>query len=208
TQDILYILNRLVGQKRLGPIEIYVDSPLAEEATKIYLAHPEMYDEEALRMLKERKTNGMKLHFSESVADSQKINSIRSGAVIIAGSGMCEGGRIQHHLKHNLWRQECSVVFVGFQAEGTLGREIVEGAKKVPVLGEPIAVRSRIYTINGFSAHADRKELMEWIGGFGNKPEVFIVHGEEAVALDFSETVGQKLGLITHVPHKGEEFEI
>ena len=208
TQDILYILNRLVGQKRLGPIEIYVDSPLAEEATKIYLAHPEMYDEEALRMLKERRTNGLKLHFTESVADSQKINSIRSGALIIAGSGMCEGGRIQHHLKHNLWRQECSVVFVGFQAEGTLGREIVEGAKKVPVLGEPIAVRSRIYTINGFSAHADRKELMEWIGGFGNKPEVFIVHGEEAVALDFSETVGQKLGLITHVPHKGEEFEI
>ncbi|HTZ17625.1 MAG TPA: MBL fold metallo-hydrolase, partial [Dissulfurispiraceae bacterium] len=198
TQDILYILNRLVGQKRLGPIEIYVDSPLAEEATKIYLAHPEMYDEEALRMLKERRTNGLKLHFTESVADSQKINSIRSGALIIAGSGMCEGGRIQHHLKHNLWRQECSVVFVGFQAEGTLGREIVEGAKKVAVLGEPIAVRSRIYTINGFSAHADRKELMEWIGGFGNKPEVFIVHGEEAVALDFSETVGQKLGLITH----------
>jgi metallo-beta-lactamase family protein len=208
TQDLLYILNKLVKQKRLASIEIYVDSPLAEEATKIYLAHPEVYDEEALRMLKERQTKGLKLHFTESVADSQKINSIRSGAIIIAGSGMCEGGRIQHHLKHNLWRPECSVVFVGFQAEGTLGREIVEGAKKVPVLGEPIAVRSRIYTINGFSAHADRGELLEWLGAFGSKPEVFIVHGEESVSIDFSEAAAKAFGLVTHVPLKGEEFEI
>jgi len=208
TQDLLYILNKLVRQKRLGPVEVYVDSPLAEEATRIYLAHPELYDEEALRMLKDRTSNGLKLHFSESVADSQKINSIRSGAIIIAGSGMCEGGRIQHHLKHNLWRQECGVVFVGFQAEGTLGREIVEGVKKVSVLGEPIAVRARVYTINGFSAHADRGELLEWIGAFGNKPEVFIVHGEEDVSLGFAGTIESTCGLTTHVPQKSEEFEI
>ncbi len=208
TQDVLYILNKLVRQKRLGSIDIYVDSPLAEEATKIYLAHPEVYDEEALRMLKERRTNGLRLHFTESVADSQKINAIHSGAVIIAGSGMCEGGRIQHHLKHNLWRPECSILFVGFQAEGTLGREIVEGAQKVSILGEPIAVRAQIHTINGFSAHADRKELLEWLGAFGNKPEVFIVHGEEMVAGDFSGTVEKTFGLVTHVPQKGEEFEI
>jgi len=166
TQDILYILNKLVHEGRLKTIAIYVDSPLAEEATKIYLAHPEVYDEEARRILKERKTNGLSMHFTESVAESQKINTIRSGAVIIAGSGMCEGGRIQHHLKHNLWRPECSVIFVGFQAEGTLGREIIGGSKKVLVLGEPIAVRAGIYTINGFSAHADQKELLEWLGGF------------------------------------------
>jgi metallo-beta-lactamase family protein len=208
TQDVLYILNKLVSQKRLASLNIYVDSPLAEAATKIYLDHLEVYDQEALKMLKERKTNGIKLHFTESVADSQKINSIRSGAVIIAGSGMCEGGRIQHHLKHNLWRPECSIVFVGFQAEGTLGREIVDGAKIVAVLGEPIAVRARIYTINGFSAHADRKELLDWLGAFTNKPEVFIVHGEEEVSLDFSETVQKTFGITTHVPHMDEAFDI
>lgn len=208
TQDILYILNRLVHAGRLKSVDIYVDSPLAEEATKVYLAHPEVYDEEARRILKERKSNGLSLHFTESVAESQKINAIRSGAVIIAGSGMCEGGRIQHHLKHNLWRPECSVVFVGFQAEGTLGREIVGGAKTVTVLGEPIAVRAGIFTINGFSAHADRKELLEWLGGFGNRPEVFIVHGEESVSLAFSKTIREKFGFTTHVPIQGEEFEI
>jgi metallo-beta-lactamase family protein len=208
TQDILYILNKLVHEGRLKTIAIYVDSPLAEEATKIYLAHPEVYDEEARRILKERKTNGLSMHFTESVAESQKINTIRSGAVIIAGSGMCEGGRIQHHLKHNLWRPECSVIFVGFQAEGTLGREIIGGSKKVLVLGEPIAVRAGIYTINGFSAHADQKELLEWLGGFGNKPDVFIVHGEESVSLEFSETVRARYGFTTHVPVQGEEFEI
>ena len=208
TQDVLYILNKLVNQRRLTSLSIYVDSPLAEEATRIYLAHPEVYDREAIMMLEERKTNGIKLHFTESVADSQKINSIRSGAIIIAGSGMCEGGRIQHHLKHNLWRPECSIVFVGFQAEGTLGREIIDGTKTVAVLGEPIAVRASILTINGFSAHADQKELLDWLGAFTNKPEVFIVHGEEAVSLDFSETVQKTFGITTHVPHMGDAFEI
>ncbi|MGO9380419.1 MAG: MBL fold metallo-hydrolase RNA specificity domain-containing protein [Dissulfurispiraceae bacterium] len=208
TQDILYVLNKLVREGQLKALNIYVDSPLAEAATKVYLTHPEVYDEEARRIIKERHTDGFNLHFTESVTESQKINEIRSGAVIIAGSGMCEGGRIQHHLKHNLWRTECSVVFVGFQAEGTLGREIIGGTKKVTVLGEPIAVRAEIHTINGFSAHADRKELLEWLGGFGNKPEVFIVHGEESVSLDFSEAIREKYGFTTHVPVNGEEFKI
>jgi metallo-beta-lactamase family protein len=208
TQDILSVLNKLVREGQLKALNIYVDSPLAEAATKVYLTHPEVYDEEARRIIKERHTDGFNLHFTESVTESQKINEIRSGAVIIAGSGMCEGGRIQHHLKHNLWRTECSVVFVGFQAEGTLGREIIGGTKKVTVLGEPIAVRAEIHTINGFSAHADRKELLEWLGGFGNKPEVFIVHGEESVSLDFSEAIREKYGFTTHVPVNGEEFKI
>ncbi|HMK56550.1 MAG TPA: MBL fold metallo-hydrolase [Dissulfurispiraceae bacterium] len=208
TQDILYILNKLAKEKRIGALDVYIDSPLAEEATKVYLAHPEVYDEDARRTMKERKTNGLRIHFTESVAESQRINAVKSGAVIIAGSGMCEGGRVQHHLKHNLWRRECSVVFVGFQAEGTLGREIVSGASKVIVLGEPIAVRSKIYTINGFSAHADRDELLEWLGGFGNKPEVFIVHGEESVSLDFAAAVGKRYGFVTRVPSPGEEFDV
>jgi metallo-beta-lactamase family protein len=197
-----------VNEGRLNKLEIYVDSPLADAATKIYLAHPEVYDEDARKVLRERKTTGLKLHFTESVLESQKINSIRSGIIIIAGSGMCEGGRVQHHLKHNLWRPESSVIFVGYQAEGTLGREIVEGSKSVYVLGEKIAVRARIHTINGFSAHADKKELLEWLGSISNRPEVFIVHGEETAALDFAETARQTLHLTVHVPEAGEEFDI
>jgi metallo-beta-lactamase family protein len=126
----------------------------------------------------------------------------------MAGSGMCEGGRIAHHLKHNLWRPECTVLFTGFQAQGTLGRRIVDKAKKVRVLGEEIAVRAEVRTIGGFSAHADQKELLEWLGSFTSKPEVFIIHGEEKTALEFEGIVRQKFGLVTHVPRKGEQFEI
>jgi metallo-beta-lactamase family protein len=121
---------------------------------------------------------------------------------------MCKGGRISHHLKHNLWRPECSIIFVGFQAGGTLGREIVDRKKKVRVLGEDIVVRARIYTIGGFSAHADQKELLDWLSAFSNKPEVFIVHGEEPVSLEFAEVVKQKLGFTAHVPYRDQEFEI
>jgi metallo-beta-lactamase family protein len=150
----------------------------------------------------------MRLHFTTAVEESQKINKIKSGAIIIAGSGMCEGGRIRHHFKHNLWRPECSIIFTGFQVRGTLGRLIVDGIKNVRVLGEEIAVRAKVYTIGGFSAHADQKELLEWLGSFQNKPEVFIVHGEESVSLEFEKIVQEKLGFKTCVPSKGEEFEL
>jgi metallo-beta-lactamase family protein len=208
TQDILYILNKLSMEGRLDDLNVYIDSPLAEEATKVYLAHPECYDEEALKMLRQRSGDSLKLHFTHSIEESQQINKIKSGAIIIAGSGMCDGGRIQHHFKHNLWRTECSVIFTGFQAQGTLGRKIVEGQKIVPVLRENIAVKAKVYTIGGFSAHADRKELLEWLGAFSNTPEVFIVHGEENVSLEFEKAVKEKFGFITRVPHKGEEFGI
>jgi metallo-beta-lactamase family protein len=126
----------------------------------------------------------------------------------MAGSGMCEGGRVAHHLKHNLWRPECSIVFTGFQARGTLGRRIVDGASHVHVLGEEIAVRAKVYTINGFSAHADRSGLLEWLSSFVSRPEVFVVHGEENVAIYFAKLVEEKLGLVTHVPHREDEFVI
>jgi metallo-beta-lactamase family protein len=121
---------------------------------------------------------------------------------------MCEGGRIQHHFKHNIWRPECSVVFTGFQVAGTLGRRIVDGAKRAHILGEDMAIRSKVYTIGGFSAHADQGELLEWLGTFTNKPKIFIVHGEESVSLEFEKIVQNKLGLSTYVPHLGEEVEI
>lgn len=121
---------------------------------------------------------------------------------------MCEGGRIRHHLKHNLWRKECSIVFVGYQAKGTLGRHIIEGARVVEVLGEDIVVKARIHTLGGFSAHADQTELLDWISRFKNSPEIFIVHGEEKASLDFQALIDSKFRFKTHVPSKGEEFEI
>jgi metallo-beta-lactamase family protein len=209
TQDLLYIFNKLVREGRLAsPLDIYVDSPLADEATKVYFSHPELFDEDAKRLFGKKKGKAVRVHFTSSVQESMKLNQVTSGAIVMAGSGMCEGGRIRHHLKHNLWRPECSVVFVGFQAKGTLGRAIVDGAKEVWILGDKVAVKSRVFTIGGFSAHADQKELLEWLGLFTNKPEVFIVHGEEASALEFEKQVKEKLGFVTRVPAMGDTFEI
>jgi metallo-beta-lactamase family protein len=209
TQDILYVLNRLVREGRLRPVNVYIDSPLAKKATKTYLAHPECYDEEAKRLLEDwDKEDTLRLRFTSTVEESMALNRIKSHAVIIAGSGMCEGGRIRHHLKHNLWRSECSIIFTGFQAQGTLGRRIVDRAKSVRIFGEDIAVKARIYTLGGFSAHADRKELLEWLSAFRNRPVVFVVHGEEETSLAFSEAVKERYGFTTYVPAKGESFEL
>jgi metallo-beta-lactamase family protein len=208
TQDILYTLNKLVRDGRLYNLHVYIDSPLAEDATKVYLAHPECFDEEAMKMFNRKNDAALHLHFTHSIEDSMRINKIKSGAIIIAGSGMCEGGRIRHHFKHNLWRPECSIIFTGFQAKGTLGRKIINSSKTVHVLGEEIAVKAKIYTIGGFSAHADQKELLEWLGAFSNSPEVFIVHGEENISTEFGDIVRDKLGFITYVPQKGDGFYI
>jgi metallo-beta-lactamase family protein len=209
TQDLLYILNSLVREKRLSNMHVYLDSPLAEEATKVYLSHPEVFDEEAKQRFSTRDfDDSVQLHFVQSVQESMALNKIHSGILVIAGSGMCDGGRIRHHLKHNLWRRECSIIFVGYQGKGTMGRQIVERAKSVRIFGDEIAVRASIYTINGFSAHADQAELMGWLSFFKNSPEVFIVHGEEEVAVSFGEHVREKFGFKTHVPEKGEVFEL
>ncbi|MDI6744979.1 MAG: MBL fold metallo-hydrolase [Thermodesulfovibrionales bacterium] len=209
TQDILYILNQLVREGRLYKINVYIDSPLAEQATKTYLAHPECFDEEAKRILNaESVADSIRLNFTNSVDESIALNKIKSHAIIIAGSGMCDGGRIRHHLKHNLWRPECSITFSGFQASGTLGRRIVDRSKTVRIFGEEIAVKASIYTLGGFSAHADQQGLIEWLSAFNDSPQVFVVHGEEKTALQFSELIKEKYGFVTHVPDKGEVFEL
>lgn len=208
-QDLLYILNDLVREKRLPNLHVYLDSPLAEEATKVYLAHPECFDEEARKNFTTKDVDdALKLHFVKSVQDSMALNRMKSGILVIAGSGMCEGGRIRHHLKHNLWRKECSIIFVGYQGRGTLGRQIVDRAARVRVLEEEIAVQASIYTINGFSAHADQAELIGWLAHIKNSPEVFVVHGEEEVAVSFGELVREKVGLKTYIPDRGEVFEV
>jgi len=209
TQDLLYVLNRLVREGRLYKINVYIDSPLAEQATKTYLAHPECFDEEAKRILNAGSVaDSIRLRFTGSVDESIALNKIKSHAIIIAGSGMCEGGRIGHHLKHNLWRPECSIIFSGFQARGTLGRRIVDKAGVVRVFGEEIAVKAGIYTLGGFSAHADQQGLLEWLSAFNDSPQVFVVHGEEETSLQFSELIKEKYGFVTHVPDKGEVFEL
>ncbi len=209
TQDLLYILNNLVRQGRLYRINVYLDSPLAEEATKVYLRHPECFDEEAMKLFTAKSMgDSMVLHFVKRTEDSMALNRIRAGIIVIAGSGMCEGGRIRHHLKHNLWRPECSVIFVGFQAKGTLGRRIIEGEQTVNILGEEVAVRASIYTINGFSAHADRKGLLEWLENFADTPHLFLVHGEEESLNSFRDAVRERFGFGVTIPERGQEFYI
>ncbi|HBG46855.1 MAG TPA: MBL fold hydrolase [Deltaproteobacteria bacterium] len=209
SQDLLYIINNLVREGRLYRIDVYLDSPLAEEVTRVYVAHPECFDDEARRLFTTRQSDtSMRLHFVRTAEESMKLNRLKSGNIIIAGSGMCEGGRIKHHLKHNLWRSECSVIFVGYQAENTLGRRIIDGARSVNVLGEEVLVRASIYTINGFSAHAGREELVEWLSAFDDTPTIFIVHGEDESAESFSKLVKEKYGFNTHRPKDGETVEI
>lgn len=210
SQDILYILNNLVREDRLYNIHIYLDSPLAEEATKVYIAHPECFDEEAYNLFMKGHDfkNTLKIHFTPTTEESMEINKIRSGAIIIAGSGMCDGGRIRHHFRYNLWRDECSILFVSFQAAGTLGRRIVDGAKKVHLFGEEIGVQAKIYTLGGFSAHGDKKELLTWLEGFKTNPKVFVVHGEESTSLEFSWLIKDALNLEAYVPEYGEVVEV
>lgn len=208
TQDLLYILNRAVRQGLIEPINVYLDSPLAEEATKIYLSHPEVFDDEALREMRNPKKTSLKLHFVKTVDESKKLNNIKSNAVIIAGSGMCQGGRIAYHIYHNIDREECSIIFVGFQAKGTLGRKIVDGEKMVSILGKMMPVKAKVYTIGGFSAHADQEELLNWIGNIKSKPEVFLIHGEESVIENFKQTIESKLGLNCLIPDRLSSYEL
>ncbi len=208
TQDLLYIFNKSVRQGFLEPIDVYLDSPLAEEATRIYLSHPELFDDEALREMRNPNRSSIRLHFVKNVEESKKLNAIKSRAVIIAGSGMCQGGRIVYHLYHNIHREECSIIFVGFQAKGTLGRKIVDGEKEVSILGKMIPVKAKIYTIGGFSAHADRDELLEWLKAIKTKPEIFLVHGEPEIIDIFTKSIEERFKLKCHCPERLSSYEI
>lgn len=170
TQEILYYIAELRRQGRIPPADVYVDSPMATAATRITLRHAKLPDMERVR-------------FTESLEESMRINEARAGAIIISASGMCEGGRIRHHLRYNLPRPECAIVFVGFQAAGTLGRRIVDGAKSVRIFRESYPVRAKLFTINGLSAHADRDALLGWLGHFRRPPrQTWVVHGEPLAA--------------------------
>jgi metallo-beta-lactamase family protein len=207
TQDLLMLLIRLTREGRLPPMDVYVDSPLATSATRITLQHHSELDEEAKELGRWLSTSKgwPRIHFSETVEDSMFINSIRDGAVVISASGMCDAGRIKHHLKYNLPRPECSVIITGFQAQGTLGRRLVDGARLIRLFGEEVPVRARIFTIGGLSAHADQGALLGWLGGFTQPPgHAWVVHGEASAAARFTQVVRDQLGWAADVAESGQ----
>jgi len=215
TQELLYFLREIKERglvKNHPDFPVYVDSPLANAATRIYEGDLEGYlDEETIQVIQSGKRylsfDGLRI--SETSDDSKAINFDNEPKVIIAASGMCDAGRIRHHLKHNLWRPECAVVFVGYQAKGTLGRVLYDGAaEKVTLFGEEIAVKCHIYSFRGMSAHADRDGLLKWVGAFERKPEkVFVVHGEAEVCDIFTDTL-RFLGYDAYAPHFTAVYDV
>jgi len=181
TQELLYLFGKYFDDWNLGQWQIFLDSPLAIDATEVYMQHSDLFDDESLNLWRENKSIAdlPNLYFSKTASQSMGLNQINSGAIIIAGSGMCNGGRIRHHFKHNLWRENCHVLISGFQAAGTLGRRIVDGAEHVHLWGESIRVAANIHTIGGLSAHADQAGLVNWYQAFKNVPPVTLVHGEQ-----------------------------
>lgn len=206
-QELLSVMHHGIETGRLpNTVQVFLDSPMAISATEVFKRFPESLDDQTAKLIAAGgdplALPGLRL--TRTTSDSMAINTIRGGAVIMAGSGMCTGGRIRHHLKHNLEHDNASIVFVGYQSAGTLGRQIVDGAKEVRVLGKDIAVRARVYTINGFSAHADQAELLSWRGHTG-APRTFLTHGEET-------TMGKFAGLLSgtkvEMPMLGQSFEL
>lgn len=213
TQEIVYDLHGLMKAKQIPSLPVYVDSPMAANVTEIFRLHPECYDEETHKILMQ---NGdidpfgfEALKYIHSAQDSKRLNELKEPAIIISASGMCEGGRVLQHLSHHIEDPSTTVLIVGFQAEDTLGRKLLEGEKKVPILGEEHDVRARIEVINAYSAHADEGELLEFIGAIPKRPgQVFVVHGEpeaaQAMALGLRKSGVQKVV----VPERGQKFEI
>lgn len=215
TQELLYLLRIIVTHHladQLPSVPVFLDSPLAIEATRVFSRNMEGYfDEEAMELVN-RGENPLlfdSLVPTVTADESKKLNMRKESAVIISSSGMCEAGRIKHHLKHNLWRPESTIVFCGFQANGTLGRSILDGEKTVTIFGEQIEVRASIRKLEGISAHADQAGLIRWISCFEQRPRhVFVVHGEEQVAQYFASLLGSTLNLPAWAPQLGESFDL
>jgi len=210
TQEILYHLHRLTREGRLRNLKVFVYSPMATEATRITRQHLELFDAQA-KDLAGWHALGKDLpylHFTASADESRALNQIHSGAIIISASGMCDAGRIKHHLRHNLPRPECGVLITGFQAQGTLGRRLVDGAKRVRIFGEDIPVRAAIHTVGGLSAHADQPALLGWSANFRKPPaRTFVVHGEASAALAFAERLRAERGWDVAVPEPGTRVQ-
>ncbi|PWG64372.1 MBL fold metallo-hydrolase RNA specificity domain-containing protein [Spiribacter halobius] len=210
TQMLLYAFRSHFAEWGLGDWEIFLDSPMAIAATRVYARHTALYDSRASAF--ERRHGGLfelpNLHLSERTEDSMAINRIRSGAVVIAGSGMCDGGRIRHHLKHNVWRRDAHVLISGFQAAGTTGRALVDGARHIRLWGETIRVQAQVHTVNGLSAHADQAGLLEWYANFRDAPPVAVVHGEPRAQDAFVARLRADFGTRAQAMRYGETVDL
>jgi metallo-beta-lactamase family protein len=214
TQELLYYLREIKRDglvQSLPSFKVYVDSPLATEATKIYSGNLKGYlDEDAIAVIQggENLFTFPGLTLTQSTEESRALNDDKTPKIIISASGMCDAGRIRHHLKHNLWRPECAVVFVGYQGEGTLGRHLLEGARSVKLFGEDISVRAKIVNFKGLSSHADRDHLLEWVEHFSPTPkQVFVVHGDSEVTELFAHDLNQR-GIPAHAPLYEEVYDL
>lgn len=215
TQELLYFLRQIKNDRMVEGHEdfpVYVDSPLAVEATGIFQKNIyTCFDEEAMALVKQgiNILSFPGLHLTITSDESKAINFDEEPKVIISASGMCEAGRIRHHLKHNLWREESTILFVGYQAVGTLGRAIVDGIDEVKLFGEPIKIRASIRQLVGLSGHADKNGLIDWINGFEKKPDrVFVVHGEDSVCESFKECLIHEYGINAYAPYSGTRFNL
>lgn len=212
TQDLLYDLNQLYQSGELDPsIDIYIDSPLAIAATQIFEKHINYYDHEASQMIArgDHPLRLPNLKFTPSQEESIQLNNVRSNTIVISASGMCDAGRIKHHLKHNLWRPESTILFVGYQAQGTLGRRIVDGEKLVRIHGEQVAVKAEIRSLEAYSAHADQAGLLNWLKHFVKAPKgIFLVHGEEQSQLTLAEYIREEFRVPVYIPDWMDEYEL
>lgn len=209
SQEVLYYINELLLDDAIPHLKVFLDSPMASSATKVFQHHPELFDEEMRELIKQHespfKFPGLKM--VHTAKESKAINRMRGTVMVIAGSGMCTGGRIKHHLVNNIARRESTIMFVGYQAIGTLGRQIVDGAKQVRILGQQYPVKARVARIGGFSAHADRDELLEWLRALEDPPKkVVVVHGEQESAQHFGDYVREKAGWEVAVPEYQDEI--
>ena len=215
TQEMLYFLRTIKKEHLVTAVDdfpVYVDSPMAVEATEVFTEHAmECYDEEAMELVKNH-INPISfpgLNLAITTEESRAINEEDTPKVIISASGMCEAGRIRHHLKHNLWREESTILFVGYQSVGTTGRAIIDGAEEVRLFGETVDVRAEICKLTGLSGHADKNGLIDWLQGFKERPKkVFIVHGEDGVCTSFANCIRDEYGYSSYAPYSGTEFDL
>ncbi|MCX6244798.1 MAG: MBL fold metallo-hydrolase [Bacteroidetes bacterium] len=211
TQQLLYYAARAFDSGTLKEIPVYLDSPMAIDATKIYLKHPELYDDEAIAMFRSGSIKGdfSRLHISTTPEDSMALNDIEGPCMIIAGAGMCNAGRILHHLRNNLWKPETTVMITGYQGDGSLGRRLIEGAKKVRIFGEDVVVKAHVASLNGLSAHAGQTDLLKWFDPIAaSKPKLVLSHGEDKGRIPLAEIIKQRYGIDPVLPEYGEVITI
>jgi len=211
TQELLHLLLDLCRKGKLPRLQVFVDSPMANKVTEITWKHKVFLDDESRALLSLRRAHPewLDLRFTRSVEESRALNRIKAGAIIISASGMCDAGRIKHHLRHHLGRPECAIVIIGFQAQGTLGRRLVDGDKHVRIFGEEIRVRASIHTIGGLSAHADQAGLLNWLKHFATAPQrSFVVHGEAQTACGFADRIADELGWSVEASAPGTRIDL